>query len=129
MAIVVTWQSITTAGAVLGACGVIVAAIVKTVRWFDKQAAQDDTIEKQKQQHDDDIQALHEKHDTDMAELRADIKAEFTEQRSEMQLIMQGVLASLKGLSEQGCNGPVTTTIKQLEDYLNEKAHGGDINI
>ena len=26
---------------------------------------------------------------------------------------------------EQGCNGSVTTTISEIETYLNNKAHGG----
>jgi hypothetical protein len=129
MTVEITWQSIITAGAVLGALGTITAFIVKGVRWFDKQKKQDADIKKQKTKHDDDIKALHEKHDADMAELRADIKTEFADQRSEMQLIIQGVLASLKGLSEQGCNGPVTEAIKTLDEYLNQKAHDREVNI
>lgn len=123
MTVTITWQSVITAGAVLGALGTIILLIVKTVRWFDRQEKQDADIKKQKKTHEDDIKALHEKHDADMTELRADIKAELAEQRGEMQLIMCGVLASLKGLSEQGCNGPVTATITQIETYLNQKAH------
>ena len=129
MTVEITWQTIVTAGAVLGAIGAIVAAIVKIVRWFDRQEKQDADIKKQKTTHDADIKALHEKHDADMAALRADIKAELADQRGEMQLIMHGVLASLKGLSEQGCNGPVTETITEIEDYLNQKAHGRNANI
>lgn len=129
MTVEITWQSIITAAAVLGALGTIIAIIVKTVRWFDRQEKQDADIKQQKTDHDADIKELHEKHDADMAALRADIKAELAEQRGEMQLIMCGVLASLKGLSEQGCNGPVTATIKQIEDYLNQKAHDREVNI
>ena len=129
MTVEITWQSVITAAAVLGALGTIIAIIVKVVRWFDRQEKQDADIKQQKTDHEADIKELHEKHDADMSALRADIKAELAEQRGEMQLIMCGVLASLKGLSEQGCNGPVTATIKQIEDYLNQKAHDREVNI
>ena len=34
-----------------------------------------------------------------------------------------GVLACLKGLKEQGCNGPVTEAIQTIEKHLNVEAH------
>lgn len=43
--------------------------------------------------------------------------------KEEQALIVSGVLACLKGLSEQGCNGAVTDAISQFEAYLNKKAH------
>ena len=46
--------------------------------------------------------------------------------RQEQTMICYGVLACLKGLKEQGCNGPVTDALNKLEKYLNEKAHDGD---
>ena len=39
-------------------------------------------------------------------------------------LLTYGVLACLKGLKEQGCNGPVSEAINKIEKYLNKKAHG-----
>lgn len=33
------------------------------------------------------------------------------------------ILACLKGLAEQGCNGPVHEGIDKMEKYLNKKAH------
>lgn len=44
--------------------------------------------------------------------------------RSEQTLICYGVLACLKGLKEQGCNGPVTEALDKLEKHLNKAAHG-----
>lgn len=41
----------------------------------------------------------------------------------ERELLMRGMLASLKGLQEQGCNGPVTESITNIEEYLNRQAH------
>ena len=34
------------------------------------------------------------------------------------------ILACLKGLAEQGCNGPVHEGIDRMERHLNKKAHG-----
>jgi hypothetical protein len=35
------------------------------------------------------------------------------------------VLACLKGLKEQGCDGPVTEALGKLEAHLNQAAHDG----
>lgn len=43
--------------------------------------------------------------------------------RHEQTLICYGVLACLKGLKEQGCNGPVTAALDKMEKYLNQAAH------
>ena len=53
-----------------------------------------------------------EKQDTDIKAIK-----------EEQFLLTQGVLACLKGLQEQGCDGPVTTAIKQLETHINKQAH------
>lgn len=45
------------------------------------------------------------------------------ELKKETCLLTYGVLACLKGLSEQGCNGPVTEAINKIEKHINEKAH------
>ena len=33
-------------------------------------------------------------------------------------ILLKGQLACLKGLKEQGCNGPVTQSINEIETYL-----------
>ncbi len=43
--------------------------------------------------------------------------------RKEQTLICYGVMACLRGLKEQGCNGPVTSALDKLEQHLNEAAH------
>lgn len=90
MYIELTAQTIITAGAVVGAVSVLVALVVKMVRWVDRQKAQDSELE--------------------------DVEEELT-------LLTYGVLACLKGLKEQGCNGPVTETINKIEKHMNKKAH------
>jgi len=101
MQITLTWQTFITAAAVIGAIVALVTYFSKVVRWFDKQKEQDKDIQSIKQHHEDDM---------------ASIKKEQT-------LVVYGVLACLKGLKEQGCNGPVTEAINRIEKYLNETAH------
>ena len=43
--------------------------------------------------------------------------------KSEQCLLIFGVLACLKGLKEQGCNGPVSEAIQKIEKHLNQEAH------
>ena len=43
--------------------------------------------------------------------------------RKEQTLICYGILACLKGMKEQGCNGPVTAALDKLEKHLNQAAH------
>lgn len=54
-----------------------------------------------------------EKQDVELAAIRA-----------EQTLLCYGILACLKGLREQGCNGPVTEALNKLEKHLNSAAHG-----
>ena len=43
--------------------------------------------------------------------------------KDEQRVLTYGVLACLTGLSEQGCDGPVTDAIQTLEKHLNKQAH------
>lgn len=49
--------------------------------------------------------------------------AEIRAVKEEQSIIVYGLLACLKGLSEQGCNGPVTAAIAKLEAHMNKEAH------
>ena len=101
MQITVTWQTIITAAAVLAAGIAIVGYLAKIVRWMDQQKKQTADIE--------DLRTLH---NNDMGDMK-----------QEQTLIVYGLLACLKGLKEQGCNGPVTEAINKIEKHLNQKAH------
>ena len=90
--ITVSWQTLITLAAVLGA----VAAIFK---YYNKGY---DFVKRQEEQ-DKIIKAIQE----------------------EQTLLTYGVLACLKGLHEQGANGPVTEAIDKIEKHINQKAHGG----
>ena len=43
--------------------------------------------------------------------------------KAEQSVLTKGVLACLNGLHEQGCNGPVTHAINEIEEHLNKQAH------
>lgn len=101
MNVTITWQSIITAAAFVGAVIALITYFSKVVRWVDKQATQDLEIKNLKKHHEEDIKA---------------IKAEQT-------LLVEGILACLQGLQEKGCNGPVTKAIEKYKTYLNTKAH------
>lgn len=101
MQITLTWQTIITASAVVAAIIALVGVFAKAVRWMDRQKKQDE-----------DIKALRATHTADMDSMK-----------QEQTLIIYGLLACLKGLKEQGCNGPVTEAINKIEKHLNQKAH------
>lgn len=66
------------------------------------------------------------KNEEDIKVLKAEmevIKTEARDSKEERLLLVNGVLACLKGLKEQGCNGPVTEGIRQIENYLMQKSH------
>ena len=51
------------------------------------------------------------------------VKAQQRSCANEQMIIIRGLLACLKGLKEQGCNGPVTEAISKIEKHLNQEAH------
>ena len=57
--------------------------------------------------------------DNDIKKLNKDIY----DIRKEQSIICKGILACLDGLEQQGCNHTVPATKKEIESYLNEKAH------
>lgn len=99
--IAVSPQTIITASAVVAAIIAISANFAKLVRWVDKQKKQDSDIKNLRDTHNEDMIAM----------------------KQEQTLLVYGILACLKGLKEQGCNGPVTEAINKIEKHLNQKAH------
>ena len=63
------------------------------------------------------------KQDSDIKELRETHIADMEHMKQEQTIIVYGLLACLKGLKEQGCNGPVTEAIAKIEKHLNKRAH------
>lgn len=89
------------AGALLTAVSALAAGMAKVLKWYARQNEQDR-----------ELKALRQRHSEDM-----------TATREELTLITYGLLACLKGLKEQGCNGPVTEAINKIEKHLNIEAH------
>lgn len=95
-------QTIITVAGVLSALATIGAVARKFFKWFQKQEEQTTDIEALRKQEQEDIKAMDE----------------------ELCLLTYAILACLKGLQEQGCNGPVTEAIGKVEKHINKKAHG-----
>lgn len=112
MTVEITWQTIITAGAVVTALTAIITLVFKLVRWFDQQNKQESKFI-----------ALESKHNTDIAALKKAEADDIAAIKTEQQILTYGILACLKGLKEQGCNGPVTEAINKIEKHLNENAH------
>ena len=67
-----------------------------------------------------------DKNTKEIEELKAEVgvlKSEMQDDKQERIIILQGLLACLKGLQEQGCDGAVTESIKNIEKYLMKKSH------
>lgn len=95
-------STIITVAGVLGALITIGTVAYKAVKWFQQQ----------------------DKQTKDIEELRKQDKENLKQLNDEMCLLTYAVLACLKGLKEQGCNGPVTEAIGKVEKHINQKAHG-----
>lgn len=46
--------------------------------------------------------------------------------KTELTLLCYGQTACLRGLQEQGCDGPVKDALEKLEKHLNEAAHDAE---
>lgn len=101
MTVNLTWQTVVTIAAVLAAAATIGTYAAKIVRWVDHQKEQDKQL------------AALEKR-------RAEDKKQIND---ELCLNTYGLLACLKGLQEQGCNGPVSEAIGKIEKHINQRAH------
>ena len=97
----VTWQTLVSVAAIVAAAIALWGYITKVVHFMDKQKQQDTDIAELRKRHDEDMQAIKE----------------------EQTVLCYGVLACLKGLAEQGCDGPVHDAIDHLEKHLNKRAH------
>lgn len=108
----VTWQTIITFAAVLTAVMTVLKQYNKGYDMVKHQSEQDKAIEELRKQHESDSKALRER-----------MEADRKQTNEELQLLTYGVLACLKGLQEQGCDGDVTEAIGKFEKHLNAKAH------
>jgi len=106
-------QTIITAGAVLTALIAFITLAWKLFQWINSVKELKQEVASLKTKHDEDIKAVKNMHNHD----RDGIQEEQT-------LVVYGLLACLKGLAEQGCDGPVSEAIDRIEKHINKKAHG-----
>lgn len=98
-------NTILTAASLIGSIGVIGGFLVAIYKFYQKPHETEKKLKKLQEQHGDDMRKIKE----------------------EQCLITYGLLACLKGLQEQGCNGPVTEAIKKMEKHLNKQAHDVEV--
>lgn len=97
----VTWQTVVSVAAIIAAALALYNYFAKVVRFLDKQKKQDEELADLRKHHDDDMKEI----------------------RQELTVLCYGLLSALKGLAEQGCDGPVHDAIDHLEKHLNKRAH------
>lgn len=105
-------QTIILAGSVLGAIAAFITLAWKLFKWIDHQKEQDQEIKLLEAKFDKAVDALRKKHEKDQSGIQ-----------EEQTLVVYGLLACLKGLAEQGCDGPVSEAIDKIEKHINKKAH------
>lgn len=120
----VSAQTIITAGAVLSALVAFITLGWKLFKWINHQKEQDQEIATIKAEHAKDIAELKAQHAKDIADVRAMHHKDTEGIQEEQTVVVYGLLACLKGLAAQGCNGPVSEAIDRIEKHINKKAHG-----
>lgn len=86
----------------IGSIGVISGAVFGIFKWIETK-----------------VLNRIDKLENDVSGLKIDSK----DNKEENMILLKAQLACLKGLKEQGCNGPVTESIHEIEQYLIEKNH------
>jgi hypothetical protein len=94
-------ETIAIAVSIISLITALVTVSWKLFKWINHQKEQDEKIKQ-----------LEERH-----------KADQSGMQEEQTLIIYGLLACLKGLKEQGCNGPVSEAVEKIEKHLNKQAH------
>jgi len=112
MQIELTTQNIITLGAVIGSLMVLWRLLVKLV----KKTEEGEKLAKR-------VSTLEEEHQKDIKELAKKSEGDYLSIKAEQAICIFGILAALKGLHEQGCNGPVTEAIEKIEAHINRRAH------
>ena len=101
-----------TVGQIISAIGgltVIVGFFVAIFKWYKKSIT-------------DKFSNLEERIEV-IEHMELNYRKELQDSKDERFILLKGQLACLKGLSEQGINGPVSEGIKALEEYMIKKSH------
>lgn len=94
---------------IVGGLGVIVGSIVAIIKWY-------------KIHFSDRFENIEERLDT-IEDMEKQYRKELQDSKDERLILLEAVLACLKGLQEQGIDGPVTKGIEKVEKYMMEKTH------
>lgn len=121
-----TADGIIQAAAVLGALGVFWKMWKSVDRFVARQKDQDKELVEIRADHKESIDKINQSIATSIANVTKTNDKNLSEIREELTLITYAQLACLKGLKEQGCNGPVTEALNKLEKHLNQAAHHQD---
>lgn len=112
-------QTIITAGAVLTAIVGFVTLGWKLFKWINHPKEQDQELVNLKGE----IAELKKHHESDISNVNSAHRHDKDVINEEQTLVVYGLLACLKGLAEQGCDGPVAEAIDKIEKHINKKAH------
>lgn len=142
MTVTLTMEDLRNILALITALAAVGTLIWKGFKWIHHQKEQDDAIAEletklgeQEEAHkkaianlnasfDTRLASLREHHDKDIATINTNHEATVQTIQEEQALMTYGLLACLKGLNEQGCDGPVEEAIDKLETHINKRAHG-----
>ena len=116
-------QTIILGGSLLAAISAFVALAWKLFKWINHQKEQDVEIAKNKAHTEKEIKRVEQKVDDEIRKLRDRHIKDQSGIQEEQTLVIYGLLACLKGLAEQGCDGPVSEAIDKIEKHINLKAH------
>lgn len=105
-------QTIILIGGVLSTIAAFITLAWKLFKWIEHQKEQDLEIKRLEAKFDSEVAKLRNKHEKDQSGIQ-----------EEQTLVVYGLLACLKGLAEQGCDGPVSEAIDKIEKHINKKAH------
>ena len=98
-------NTIVSIAGLIGALAVIAGALIAIYKFSQRPKELQTRMERMEKIHEEDIRRINE----------------------EQCLNTYGLLACLKGLKEQGCNGPVTEAINKIEKHLNKQAHDMEV--
>ena len=142
MTVTLTLDDLKTILGIISAVAAVVALVWKGFKWIHHQKEQDVAIAKLEKKLEDqdtahkkeiaelktsfksDLGSLRELHNKDIASINTNHEASVQAIQEEQALMTYGLLACLKGLAEQGCDGPVSEAIDKMEKHINMRAHG-----
>lgn len=142
MTVTLTMEDLRNILGLITAIAAVVALIWKGFKWIHHQKEQDEAIAKQekrikeqeeahkkeiadlKESFKKDMESLRAHHDSDIASINTNHEASVQAIQGEQTVMTFGILACLRGLNEQGCDGPVSDAIDRIEKHINKRAHG-----